>query len=357
MANTEKWLHPRYRHCFCYRRGKVVYTSVFSIRESTFLLWKKSNYYEALRLLEERYLHALNNSGEAQREILLADAVSEYLTRVAGKKTKSTIALYHYSFTSLLALPKETKLSETDKLRKHILQSIEELSQKLTPSTINAYLAKTTAFFAWCIRNEMAKKNPVRREDFMPCPPTPNKSFTETELLQILDYMQQNYERGIYLFFYVLMLTGMRQGELLQARIDDVHSEDLVIHGKGGFERTFPFFFVPELRSVIFELVETAKSNNREKLCRYDRASYWYAFRDTSLFLFNEYTRPIHTIRKTVGNIWRDNGMDVETRSLLLGHAVAIEVAIYNKHPDVSSYAKRLSEFTHSLHTANDENA
>lgn len=51
-----RWKHPDRKFCYCFKRPEspFVYTSVFSTRQVTDLVWKESNKEEAMLILEHR---------------------------------------------------------------------------------------------------------------------------------------------------------------------------------------------------------------------------------------------------------------------------------------------------------------
>lgn len=232
--------------------------------------------------------------------------------------------------------------------RKLIREYLAFLSEKgIQKRTIVRRLSALRTFFKFCVKNHLIAKNPAaaiespKLEKRLPISLTYDqvqRLFDQPDIATYLGFR----DRCIMELFYS---SGLRVSELVQLNRSDFHPRELVIklRGKGKKER-----IVPITKNAADWIVAYLEHAEREKdleghLAENDHEAIFLNRLGTRLTTrsvdrnFDRYLMESglagkvtpHTIRHTIATHWLENGMDLKTIQLLLGHQSLTTTTIY----------------------------
>ncbi|APC41561.1 tyrosine-type recombinase/integrase [Clostridium estertheticum] len=228
--------------------------------------------------------------------------------------------------------------------------------EDLNPNTIKYYLKKLTIIFN-------AAKNQYSIIDAIP---TKNirvnkskeinkKALTEDEVSNLLNvYKDSKY----FLLVFIAAKTGMRIGEVLGLKWNDINSVDNIINverqwkkdenGKfdfGTLKSNNSYRSIPISKSICKELLahkNVIQLNNR--IFEFENKDNVIAALDKSLKR-NGFNITIHELRHTYATKLIANGMDYKTAASILGHSVQLTIKTYSHvNNDMLNKAKELIE-------------
>ena len=212
-------------------------------------------------------------------------------------------------------------------------------------ATVNRYLATIKHLFNKAIDWEMLERNPVRRIKLYR--ETPRMRYYSAAELKRLTYQarQLSWKRASenqYVFYYILMTaiyTGMRLGEIINLKWDDIQGGSFVIQkSKNGKKRHVPV--KDELSKVLRELpndgeyifpLRRRKSDAVTKI--WSKVSRLAGIKDGRF----------HDIRHTFGSNLIRSGVDVVTVKELLGHSDLRMTQIYT-HSSLEQKEKAIGD-------------
>jgi integrase/recombinase XerC len=216
----------------------------------------------------------------------------------------------------------------------------------LSATTINRKLSSLQSFYKYLLRHGQIQKNPVRQLHALRTPGRLPVFMKETETAHLLE--EQSFSEGFEglterLICELLYRTGMRRGELLQLKEQDVEwsLSQLRVLGKGGKERLIP---------VSKELTEIMRwyLDEKKQLPAYDShhllvlkngqplyAMYVYRVVKHYLALWTTLAkRSPHVLRHTFATHLLNNGANIQAIKELLGHSSLAATQVYT-HNDI----------------------
>lgn len=293
-----------------------------------------------LRYTKQASIHTLRN---------YAIDLSSFKTFLAKKWQESSLLVdlkIDYTLKEISSLEFIRKFSDIDKLLlREYLAAL--YTQKVSKKTVARRLSALRSFFAYLIRQKIVEKNPIEEID-RPKLEKKIPLFISYEQVQKL-FDQPNTttylgfrDRCMMELFYS---SGLRVSELAQLNRADLDLASLLIRlrGKGKKERIVPitshaagwiqnYLNHPERNTDGLqhqkeqdkEAVFLNKSGKRISTRSIDRKFNTYLI---SSNLAGKITP--HTIRHTIATHWLENGMDLKTIQMLLGHASLSTTTIY----------------------------
>ncbi|MCH9626027.1 MAG: Tyrosine recombinase XerC [Chlamydiales bacterium] len=246
-------------------------------------------------------------------------------------------------------------LSQIDRklLRRFLVDLVEKKSHK---STIVRRLSSLRMFFKFCVQKNLTPKNPAEN---LESPKLDKRIPTSLNYTQIQHLFDQP-DRATYLGFRdrcimeLFYSSGLRVSELVGLNRLDFDPKGLLIklRGKGKKERV-----VPITKNAADWITAYLEHPERHK----DMDGHLAEIDETAIFLnrigtrltprsvdrkFDKYLTTSglagkvtpHTIRHTIATHWLENGMDLKTIQLLLGHTSLATTTLYTQ---VSSKLKK----------------
>jgi integrase/recombinase XerD len=155
------------------------------------------------------------------------------------------------------------------------------------------------------------------------------------EVAQLIDAASNLQARAILM---VLYSTGMRRSELVRLRIEDIDSKRMVVHirqGKGGKDRDVPL--CPRLLETLREYWRWRKPKvwlfpqigSRGKTGHITAHTVWYACDEAARHAGLKKRVAPHMLRHSFATHLLENGADLPTIQILLGHADLEATSIY----------------------------
>lgn len=244
----------------------------------------------------------------------------------------------------------------TDDVRFYL--AIRQKKDKISKTTANNELRVLSSFYQYLQAEEIILKNPILKIEKIKEDKKKKSAFTEIEVEKIRDATRNARERAIV---DVLLSTGCRVSELIGIKIADINQDKLVVHGKGGKDRTVYLNAkaVVSLQKYIEERQDQNPyvfcggyfcKNNKEKMSMYQcsKRGEWYKNaelvskdRATDRGTVEQLMRKLkkrsgidsgcypHKFRRTCATMALRRGMPIEQVSKMLGHESVETTQIY----------------------------
>jgi integrase len=152
-----------------------------------------------------------------KREPLLTDFFQEALTQVRATLEPGTGAIYATTFRHFIASAGNLPLRSVT--ARHIDRYKAERLQAVRPATVNIELRTLKAAFRIAVRWNMIVRSPLDGVTLVRVPERQPAYFTRDEFQRLLAAIKEQWLRDVVLFAAV---TGMRQGEILSLRWDQI---------------------------------------------------------------------------------------------------------------------------------------
>jgi integrase/recombinase XerC len=199
-------------------------------------------------------------------------------------------------------------------------------------SSINARMRSISAFMGWLKQREHIRKNPVNRIKKLKEEQKKPAILTEEERIRVVNAHKRLDKK---LLVAIMAYTGIRREEATNILVADIQNGRLLVHGKGAQEREI------KLTPFVLDLIE--KHLKRRKI----NSEYLFVSAKTRDKITSECVRlrvkkayelaginpdkiarlSAHSLRRTFACILWQNGTDVHTIQILLGHS-KVEITI-----------------------------
>ena len=276
---------------------------------------------------------------------------------------------YHQLELLIRRFPEDLMDMELSTIKPLHLQSfVNQFSQDASKSYMDKMRVLLHSLFAAAIDNELILGNPSTKLRFPKVMEKPRQSFKAAEAKKILTFAMGYPYRRIAVAVVTLLFTGIRRGELLGLKWNDITDSTLTVrrgvyleHGKAiaeddkaktaGSLRTLPL--MPEVAHMILSMPRKG-----EFVFGTRTGTLWHPrnfARDYNKFfkaLREEYpdVRKLspHCCRDSFATLTLDSGTDVRIVQELLGHTDIKTSARYT-HPDMNSMQKAVFSMKDNL--------
>lgn len=264
--------------------------------------------------------------------------------RVAKGVSEHTLRAYGIDLSSFLEFAhQEVKPLELGQISKRLIRRyLAHLHEKkMSSRTILRRLSALRSFYKYAMREKLASENPLEEIEG----PKKEKNLPVSITYDQVQHLFKQPDRSLYVGYRDRVImelfysSGLRLSELvgLNRRDFDARNQILTIFGKGKKQRQTPITdtatkwlsdYLNHPERLLVEQDRQAIFLNRWG----KRLSARSVDRNFSDYLkasgLSERVTP-HTIRHTIATHWLENGMDLKTIQLLLGHTSLATTTIY----------------------------
>ncbi len=259
--------------------------------------------------------------------------------------TKKTLAFYRntiYKFMKEIAKP----FSEitADDIRYYL--AVRTTRDKISKVTLNGDRRILSTFFVWLTAEDITRKNPMLLIKQIKYEKRVKKPFTDEEQERLRIAAQGDLRATAII--ELLLSTGMRVGELVGLKRDDINGDEAVVFGKGQKERIV--FLNARSRVALQMYLETRDDDNESLFVseakphkRLEISGVEIIIRELGKKANVKETHP-HKFRRTAATMALNRGMPIDQVQTMLGHAQIATTLIYAKAADdaVKQAHKRL---------------
>ena len=268
-------------------------------------------------------------------------------------------------------IPDELMDMELDDIKPlHLQEFVNSFSVNASKSYMDKMRGLLHGLFFSAVENELMERNPTTRLRIPQVIEKPRERFTEDEVRKIVDFALDYPHRRIAVAVLSLLFTGLRRGELLGLKWEDITGNTISVR-RGVYQdgstplvedfklkttasiRTIPL--MPELSYQIHALprcgtfvfcTKSGKLWHPRNFSR-DYGSFFKALRDK----YPE-VRPLspHSCRHTFATLTLDSCKNLSVVKQLLGHSDIKTTARYT-HPDMNNMQKAVSGMKESLYS------
>lgn len=285
--------------------------------------------------------------------------LGEWIPQYLESYKLNTIRPDSYYTLELVArqIPQELKGMElTAILPMHLQRFYNEFGQHVSKSYMDKMRVLINALFVAAIDNDLCAKNPAARLKVPHIKEKPREAFTLEEVCIILNYAMCYENQRIGVAIMTLLLTGIRRGELLGLKREDVADNVLTINRA--------VFLEHNKARVIEHEAKTDKSLRTVPLLPElayrlqhlpHKGEYLFGTKNGTLLNPRNFTRDYdtffrhlreaepsvrrlspHCCRHTFATLTREHGADIRIVQELLGHSDIKTTARYS-HANISS--------------------
>lgn len=198
--------------------------------------------------IEKKHIESIKSQqfSSQQSLLILDDWFEQWMETVCAVKLKNTtICNYYNNYNRIKKKIGHIKLLDLNQLS--IQTAINELSQYYKKDTVKSTLNVLTACLDYAVNNFVIARNPCKgilvtecTRDFSPVERKEDMKYINKEVLDLFFDVAQNSRSSTY--FYILLHTGLRVGELCALQWKDIDFENSEIHIYKTINRTECFF-------------------------------------------------------------------------------------------------------------------
>ncbi|HHX66634.1 MAG TPA: tyrosine-type recombinase/integrase [Gallicola sp.] len=279
-------------------------------------------------------IEILVKTSEYEKQIELEEN-NNYLNMFISSKevegcSKRTVKYYREIVERLIEnINKNAKEITTDDIRKYLTDY--KISSNCSAVTIDNIRRVFSSFFSWLEDEDYIIKSPVRRIRKIKTTKMVKETFTD----ECIEKMRDNCKdvRNLALI-ELLISTGMRVGELVNLKIQDINFEErsCVVLGKGNKEREV--YFDARTKIHLLQYLNGRKDKNNNLFVSLKSPHQGLSISGVEsiirkLGLQSNINRSYpHKFRRTLATMAIDKGMPIEQVQKLLGH-VKIETTMH----------------------------
>jgi site-specific recombinase XerD len=194
---------------------------------------------EAVKVLAEFKSFLAESLFKRKGNSLLSSFVTNFLSFAETNYSKHTTYLYKRTLEGFQRIngdrtlnhytAKHFDLYKVTRLKEFVQGKIPKKAPKrcMSPITINIELRCLRAAFNTALRWEMIEKNPFEKMQQIPIPKRTPAFLTADDVVKLLNVIQKPWLKDVIIF---AVNTGMRRGELLSLRWQDINKELKIAH-------------------------------------------------------------------------------------------------------------------------------
>ena len=274
--------------------------------------------------------------------------------------SRNSIKSYSYDIQNLLRYIKKykSKLSLTQCDTKFMQEFIYKISKNINSRSQARLLSSLKSFFNYLVFEGYNKTSPM---ELIESPKIVNKlpdvlSIEEIELLIKNSELSKNHGIRNSAILETLYGSGLRVSELINLKISDIHYDEklLLIQGKGNKQRLVPLGTMCEskISNYVdnFRILKKIKKNSNDIVFlnrngkKLTRAMIFTIVKEAHRKSNIRKTVSPHTFRHSFATHLLENGADLRSIQIMMGHENIITTEVYT-HLDTKHLSKTLKKY------------
>ncbi len=160
------------------------------------------------------------------RSVMLSDFIGEYLAMAEANKVPAAVTVDRIALKNLLEKVGDKSLDEIDEgdIERYKIERLKEIA----PATVHREMNTIKNMFRIAHRRNQTKRNPTKFVKKPQEPPGRVRYLSKDEIPLLLKECKKN--PYLYLFVIIALNTGMRKGEILGLKWEDIDFENNLIH-------------------------------------------------------------------------------------------------------------------------------
>ncbi len=274
--------------------------------------------------------------------------------------SRNSIKSYSYDIQNLLRYIKKynSKLSLNQCDKKFMQEFIYKISKNINSRSQARLLSSLKSFFNYLVFEGYNKTSPM---ELIESPKIVNKlpdvlSIEEIELLIKNSELSKNHGIRNSAILETLYGSGLRVSELINLKISDIHYDEklLLIQGKGNKQRLVPLGTMCEskISNYVdnFRILKKIKKNSNDIVFlnrngkKLTRAMIFTIVKEAHRKTNIRKTVSPHTFRHSFATHLLENGADLRSIQIMMGHENIITTEVYT-HLDTKHLSKTLNKY------------
>ncbi|MFC4893062.1 site-specific tyrosine recombinase XerD [Pseudofrancisella aestuarii] len=270
----------------------------------------------------------------------LVDVFLDNLWLEAGL-SKNTISSYRTDLSFLQKYYSEKNISSLD--FDHLYEFISYRAGNNYSSRSNARMISTfRKFYGWLYKNKYISENPAIKLQLPKLQKSLPKDMTEIDVEKLLEAPDLKEDVGVRdrAMLELMYATGLRVSELVGLNIDDIDMNIGLVRvlGKGSKERIVPMGeyaleylqkYISEVRPLLLQSLKERALFLSKHFKRITRQSFWHRIKSYTLLAGISSEISPHTLRHAFATHLLNNGADLRSVQMLLGHSSVSTTTIY----------------------------
>lgn len=160
---------------------------------------------------------------------LSKERVSDFLTRWLADRERRVKPTTHWQYTHAvhkLIVPRIGKLKLSAVTPGHVQRLVDDVADASGVPSAGKARSVLYSAFKWATKLQIVQRNPVESVDALPQAPKAINLWRPDEAARFLDVARSD---RLFAFFYVLMGTGLRRGEILALTWADIQGDSLSV--------------------------------------------------------------------------------------------------------------------------------
>ncbi|MFW6172354.1 MAG: site-specific tyrosine recombinase/integron integrase [Elusimicrobiota bacterium] len=246
--------------------------------------------------------------------------------------SENTLKAYSGDIRGFLNFLDKNSINVKKTKRSHIMDYLLKKREEISSPSVARLLAAIKSFYKYLMVDNIINKSPAQDIESPRLDQKLPVVLNYSEVERIIQQSQSLKERLIMELFYA---TGMRVTEMIKLKIEDIDLQDnwIKVYGKGGKER-----FVPITKQVTKLIKKYINQKNLDyssfllensKKKHLTREAVWKIIKKNSKKAGIKKTVTPHTFRHSFATHLLENGADLRTIQVLLGHSNIDTTQIY----------------------------
>jgi len=286
-----------------------------------------------------------------QNLVAKTNPLTQYTNYLAEQgKSKNTIKSYNHDIGLFFEYFKiEPGIINRDQIIEYKDYLLKE--KNVDAKTINRRLSALKSYNEFLVKMGYQDSLVILGQDYIRIQKqlTSPTSITKSEAIKFMERIRKNECDRNYYIVALLLNTGLRISEALNIELDDINfkRKNLKIVGKGSKQRNIP------LNDKAIEIIKLVIDDRKNYRYAYEVLGSKYLFlsnkseklRSSSIErIFNNYSNKItpHSLRHMFATDYLENGGDLRSLQMILGHGNLSTTAIYT-HPTESSMRRNIN--------------